>query len=90
MHAGGMRLLEITFDQASPTALKDTADFIALVKSALGDRMCVEAGTVMTVDQARAAKDAGADFALAPNTDVRVIQEMKKLGLIGNWPVLSP
>ena len=61
-----------------------------LVKSALGDSMCVEAGTVMTVDQARAAKDAGADFALAPNTDVRVIQEMKKLGLIGNWPVLSP
>ena len=43
-----MRLLEISFDQASPTALKDTADSIALVKSALGDSMCVGAGTVMT------------------------------------------
>ncbi len=52
--------------------------------------MCVGAGTVMTIDQARAAKAAGADFALAPNTDVAVIHEMKKLGLIAVPGAFTP
>lgn len=89
-HEGGIRLLEITFDQSSPTALQDTPQSITKVKAALGDKMCVGAGTVMTVEQARAAKDAGADFALAPNTDVAVIHEMKRLGLVAIPGAFTP
>ena len=86
----GICLLEITFDQSSATNLIDTPKSIEKVKNALGDKMCVGAGTVMTVEQARAAKAAGADFALAPNTDVAVIHEMKKLGLIAVPGAFTP
>lgn len=86
----GVCLLEITFDQSSPSNLIDTPKSIEMVKKTLGDKMCVGAGTVMTVEQARAAKDAGADFALAPNTDVKVIHEMKKLGLIAVPGAFTP
>ncbi|MDY6321399.1 MAG: bifunctional 4-hydroxy-2-oxoglutarate aldolase/2-dehydro-3-deoxy-phosphogluconate aldolase [Succinivibrio sp.] len=87
---GGIHCLEITFDQASATNLKDTPDSISLIKKELGDQICVGAGTVMTVEQARAAKKAGADFALAPNVDVEVIKEMKRLSLIAVPGALTP
>lgn len=87
---GGIKLLEITFDQADSDCLKLTPASISLVKKTLGDKICVGAGTVMTVEQARAAKDAGADFALAPNVDFEVIHEMKKLGLISVPGAFSP
>ena len=71
----GICLLEITFDRSSATNLIDTPKSIEKVKNALGDEVSVGAGTVMTIDQARAAKAARADFALAPNTDVAVIHK---------------
>lgn len=87
---GGIRCLEITFDQASSTNLKDTPSSITMIKKELGDEICVGAGTVMTLDQAKAAKDAGADFALAPNTDVNVIHEIKRLDMVAVPGAFSP
>lgn len=87
---GGIKLLEITFDQADPNCLKLTADSISLVKKTLGDEICVGAGTVMTLDQAKAACDAGADFALAPNVDIKVIHEMKRLNMVAVPGALTP
>ncbi|MCR5535826.1 MAG: bifunctional 4-hydroxy-2-oxoglutarate aldolase/2-dehydro-3-deoxy-phosphogluconate aldolase [Succinivibrio sp.] len=86
----GIHLLEITFDQNSPDCLQDTAAAIALIKEQLGDKICVGAGTVMSVEQARAAKDAGADFALAPNVDVEVIAQLRKLQLVAVPGALTP
>ena len=87
---GGIRSLEITFDQASDTCIADTAASISQVKEALGDQMCVGAGTVMTVEQAEAAKEAGADFALAPDTNVDVIRKINELGMVSVPGALSP
>ncbi len=87
---GGIRFLEITFDQADPHCIDKTSESISLVKSELKDRMYVGAGTVLTVEQARAAREAGADFALAPDTNVQVIKEMKKLGMIAVPGALTP
>lgn len=87
---GGIRSLEITFDQASDTCIADTAVSISQVKEALGDQMCVGAGTVMTVEQAEAAKEAGADFALAPDTNVDVIRKINELGMVSVPGALSP
>ena len=87
---GGIRSLEITFDQASDTGIADTAASISQVKEALGDQMCVGAGTVMTVEQAEAAKEAGADFALAPDTNVDVIRKINELGMVSVPGALSP
>jgi len=90
LYEGGIRCLEITFDQASPTCIKDAADSIRLVKDAMGGKMCIGAGTVVTVGQARAAKEAGADFALAPDCNIKVIAEVKKLGMVSVPGALTP
>lgn len=76
LYDGGIRLLEITFNQKSPTKLKDTADAIRAVRERLGDQMTVGAGTVMSKEEVYAARDAGAAFALAPNMDREVIEEI--------------
>ncbi len=86
----GIHCLEITFDQASPTSLQDTPDSIALIKQELGDAICVGAGTVMTVEQAKAARAAGADFALAPNVDVDVIHAIKTLDMVAVPGAFTP
>lgn len=86
----GIRIMEITFDQSSPTCLKDTADSIAALKEAFQGEMCFGAGTVMTKQQVKAAANAGADFALAPNTDPEVIRTMKDEGLIAVPGALTP
>ena len=90
LEKGGIKLLEITFDQSSPRCIEDTAESISAVKSALGDRMCVGAGTVITTEQAEAACSAGADFALAPDTNVSVIRRVKELGMISVPGAFTP
>ena len=82
LYDGGIRLLEITFQQGEDHCEEETAQAILKVKSALGEKMLVGAGTVMTPDQAKPAKNAGASFLLSPNVDIRVIEEAKKLGLV--------
>ncbi|MBR4887807.1 MAG: bifunctional 4-hydroxy-2-oxoglutarate aldolase/2-dehydro-3-deoxy-phosphogluconate aldolase [Clostridia bacterium] len=77
--AGGIRLLEITFDQKAETP-ENTLRSIELAAKRFPE-IAVGAGTVMTPEQARLAKEAGASFILAPNTNVAVIQKAKELGL---------
>lgn len=90
LYRGGIRSLEITFDQASPNCISDTAESIRQVKAALGDKMCVGAGTVMTVEQAEAAADAGANFALAPDTNPTIIKKIVELGMVAVPGALTP
>ncbi len=90
LEKGGIRLLEITFDQSSPTCIEDTAASISAVKEALGERMCVGAGTVISEEQAVAAHNAGADFALAPDTNVSVIRTVKELGMVSVPGAFTP
>ncbi len=58
---GGISCIEITF--------RTDAAIDALARATEVKGMLVGAGTVLTVEQARAAADAGAAFAVAPGTD---------------------
>lgn len=89
LYEGGIRLMEITFDQADPECLRLTPRMIEKLNARFPD-MLVGAGTVMTREQARAAADAGARFALAPNVDADVIDEALKCGLIAIPGALTP
>ncbi len=80
LYEGGIRLMEITFDQADPDCVRQTSKMIEALTGRF-DGMLVGAGTVMTREQARAAAGAGARFALAPNIDPDVIDEAQKLGI---------
>lgn len=81
LYDGGIRLLEITFDQKDPDRIGKTQALIQAVKDQLGDRAGIGAGTVLTPEEAEAAAQAGAQFLLAPNLDGAVIRKAKELGL---------
>lgn len=81
LYDGGVRMLEITFNQSSPTRLMDTAQAISAVKDALGDRLMVGAGTVMHLDDLHAAHQAGAGYMLSPNLNSQILARAKELGM---------
>ena len=87
---GGVKLLEVTFDQQAedPSAL--FTESLRVIREAVGDALCLGAGTVLTVDQVCAAKDAGAQFILAPNTSHKVIQKTKELGMVSIPGAMTP
>lgn len=81
LYEGGIRLLEITFDQTDPHTVAQTADSISAVCSELGDRLLVGAGTVMTDEQAKAAAEAGAKYLLSPHFDPAIVDAANKLNV---------
>ena len=52
MYAGGIRLLEITYDASGRISDEETASEIALLTAHFGERMLIGAGTVLTEKQA--------------------------------------
>jgi 2-dehydro-3-deoxyphosphogluconate aldolase / (4S)-4-hydroxy-2-oxoglutarate aldolase len=76
LQQGGVRLLEITLN--SPDALP----MITRVSAALGDRLCVGAGTVLDAKQAQSAIDAGARFIISPSLDAETIQQTRQMGAV--------
>jgi Entner-Doudoroff aldolase len=71
---GGFRVLEVTL--STPGAVEIIADV------ARDDKLIVGAGTVLTVEQARAAVHAGARFLVSPVMDPDVIAEAGRLGVV--------
>ena len=89
LHEGGIRMAEVTFDQADPDAIEKTSGAIRLIKENFPD-MKVGSGTVTCIEHVHATKEAGGEFCLSPNVNVDVIKETKKLGLISIPGALTP
>lgn len=87
---GGIRCIEVTFDQASHESRLQTVRAIEALKEEFGDAICVGAGTVMTAEQARMAAAAGAEYMIAPNVDAEVIAEAKALGKLAVPGAMTP
>ena len=79
---GGVRCVEVTFDQSSEEKRQDTLKAIAAIRETFGDQVSVGAGTVMTVEQVHQAREAGAEYIISPNVNEAVIRETKALGLV--------
>lgn len=90
LYDGGIRLLEITFNQKSPARLEQTPEAIRLVKQALPEDLRVGAGTVMSPEEVLAAKQAGAEFILAPNVNRDVIRAAVEAGLCAIPGAMTP
>ena len=90
LYEGGIRSLEITFDQSNPNCIEETVRSIEIVREVMGERMMIGAGTVLNVEQAIAAAKAGASFVLSPDTNVKVIDKVKDLGLISFPGAMTP
>ena len=77
-------------DQSSEEKAKDTLVAIRAIKDALGDKVCVGAGTVMSVDQVHQAVEAGAEYMISPNVNEAVIRETKKLDKVSIPGAMTP
>ncbi len=90
LHDGGIRLLEITFDQSGKTSSLDTGRSIEALARAFEGRMCIGAGTVMTVEQADIAAKAGAQYMISPHSDRAVIEHTKTIGSVSIPGAMTP
>ena len=75
IYRGGVRFFEVALN--TPGALGQ----IARLKKHFGDRILLGAGTAITVERARAAIDAGAEFLLSPSTDEDVLAFCEREGI---------
>lgn len=90
MVKGGVRCVEVTFDQSSEQARQDTLESIRAIATEFAGEVSVGAGTVMDVEQVRAAAEAGAQYIISPNADESVIRETKALGLVSIPGAMTP
>ena len=79
---GGIKMVEVTFNQKCPEKFIDTVNAISAIKKAMGDKMCVGAGTVITKAQVDMAFSAGAEYIVSPDTDKKVIKRTVKKGMV--------
>lgn len=90
LHAGGVNLVEVTFDQRSHEERLRTASTIRLLNENLGDVMAVGAGTVTSVEMVTMAKEAGAQFIISPDTNEDVICATVEQGMVSIPGALTP
>lgn len=80
---GGVKVMELTL--RTPAALEAIAEV-----AAKRPEMIVGAGTVLTIEQLEAAKDAGAAFAVAPGFNPRIVSAAKDMGFSFAPGVMTP
>ncbi len=90
LYAGGVRLMEVTFDQKDSQSFHTTADIIYNLQNIYGGRMLVGAGTVTTVELVELAAKAGAKYIISPDVNANVIFKTLELGLVSIPGALSP
>jgi len=86
----GVTVFESTFDHRREDCIVENAEKIAALVAAYGERMSIGAGTVLTIDEVRAAHEAGASFIVSPDTDPDVIAETKRLGMASIPGAMTP
>lgn len=82
--AAGFTLIEVPMNSPDPL------DSVARLVAALGDRAMIGAGTVLTVDQVVAMRDAGGRMVISPNTNIDVIRASAAAGLVSLPGIATP
>jgi len=82
LYKGGVKLVEVTFDQNDEDCVKNTSEAISLLVSRFEGKVKIGAGTVITAEQVFAAKNAGAEYILSPNADVEIVKIANQVGLV--------
>lgn len=87
---GGIRAIEVTFNQKAPEEYGKTTQAIRAIKDAMGEKMSVGAGTVTSVELVEAAHAAGAEFIVSPDCNEAVIRRTRELGMVSMPGALTP
>ena len=87
---GGIRLVEVTFNQKVPESWKDTTAAISAIKSHFGGIVRAGAGTVLTEEQLSMCIDAGGEYMITPNVNPALIRSCVSKGLVAMPGALTP
>ena len=90
MEKGGIRLVEVTFDQTGAVSDEITAANIRALKEHFDGKVRIGAGTVMTEEQVKIAYKAGAEFIISPDCYDGVIKKTRDLGMVSIPGVFTP
>lgn len=90
LYDGGIRLMEITYNQKDPASWQTTADTISAIARAFDGRMLVGAGTVTTPELVELTAGAGGMYVISPNCNEAVIRRTLELGLVSMPGALTP
>ena len=90
LYAGGISLMEVTFDHSSEEGIRNTLEGIALLTRERGETMQIGAGTVLNTIEVKNAKDAGAKYIITPNVNGDVITKAKEYGMAVMPGALTP
>ena len=90
IYDGGIRAVEVTFNQNKPETFAKTAAAISEIRDAMGTAMHVGAGTVTSTELVHLAKQAGAEFIVSPDTNTEVIRRTKELSMCSMPGAMTP
>lgn len=90
LYDGGIRLLEIPFNQKDPGSFHETAKTITALAEQFDSKLLVGAGTVVTPELVDLAADAGAQYIISPDTKEAVIAETRERGLVSMPGAMTP
>ena len=90
LQEGGIRMMEVTFDQADPACIEKTSEAIASLCAEFKGSMRFGAGTVLSTEQVDAAAAAGAEYIISPNANETVIRHTKEIGLVSIPGAMTP
>lgn len=87
---GGIRMIEVTFDQQDPDCVSKSCAALRLLGEHYGETMLVGAGTVLSAEQVDAAFKAGAKYIVSPDVNPAVVKRTKELGLASMPGAMTP
>lgn len=82
LYDGGIRLMEITYDQRKPESWETTAKTIGAIAEEFKGKMFVGAGTVTSADLVELTHRYGGQFIISPDVNEAVIRRTKELGMV--------
>ena len=87
---GGIRLVEVTFNQRDPSDWVNTAKAIRMIGERFPGEVFAGAGTVLTAEQMKIAADAGAGYIITPSLDVEIVRGAVAAGLVAMPGAFTP
>ena len=87
---GGIRLVEVTFNQKAPETWRDTAAAIRAIRERFAGAVRVGAGTVLDEEQLSMCEQAGGEYMITPNVNAALIRECVRRGLVAMPGALTP
>ncbi len=90
LHEGGIELIEVTFNQSKPQDFGRTAEAVQAIAKHFGGRVLAGAGTVTSPRLVEMAAEAGAGYIVSPDTNPRVIEKTRELGLVSLPGAMTP